>query len=256
MDPANPKLQVHAAPSPAPIAEVNLGLPTLNLKHSRWSSLPMVAKIGVAAALVAALFGLAYVARAASPVAAGDSPAIVQSRGGSSQPVYRQSVFRQPSNDLWIENWAGTGTGAPRIMLWRHSAAWSDYRVEFQAHIENQAIGWVYRALDARNYYLAKLEATQPGPEPPVVLARYAVIDGQLETRVETPLPMPLRRDALYKVRFEAVGGRFTTWVQDQKIAAWTDRRISAGGVGWYAAPGEGDTLPARLDVVPLTAKQ
>jgi hypothetical protein len=97
--------------------------------------------------------------------------------------------------------------------------------VEFQAHIENQAIGWVYRALDARNYYLAKLEATQPGPEPPVVLARYAVIDGQLETRVETPLPMPLRRDALYKVRFEAVGGRYTTWVQDQKIAAWTDRR-------------------------------
>ena len=45
-----------------------------------------------------------------------------------------------------------------------------------QGQIETKAIGWVFRAADPKNYYVAKIEIVKPGLEPTVALVRFAVI--------------------------------------------------------------------------------
>ena len=68
---------------------------------------------------------------------------------------------------------------------------------------------------------------------------------------------MKVWRDTLYKIRFDAVGNRFTTYIQDQKVDAWTDDRINTGGVGLYSERGEVAMLKGSgMDVLPLTVKK
>ena len=54
------------------------------------------------------------------------------------------------------------------ISILRPSLNLTDYRIEFQAQIESKAIGWVFRAKDRKNFYVAKLEIVKPGLEPTV----------------------------------------------------------------------------------------
>jgi hypothetical protein len=63
---------------------------------------------------------------------------------------------------------------------------------------------------------------------------------------------MKVWRDTMYKIQFDAVGNRFTTYVQDQKIDQWTDDRIKTGGVGFFSDAGES----ARLYWVRVTRNQ
>jgi hypothetical protein len=244
---AAPQPQPPAAPPPA--QSIDLGLPALRLEvtESRWSRLPVAARLGLAAAIVAAVGGLGYFAFFGSQAPAGTPTAAAQSTG--------YQVGLPIADNGWIEDWAGTGRGVPKITLLRGSTALSDYRMEFQAQIERRAIGWAYRALNPRNYYVAKIEALEAGLEPRVALVRYAVIDGQREPRVERPLEMKARVDTVYKIRFEAVGGRFSVWVQDQKIDEWNDRRIGSGGIGLYSETGEIAALHSAVNVVPLVPR-
>jgi hypothetical protein len=132
----------------------------------------------------------------------------------------------------------------------------SDYRMEFQGQIDTKAIGWIFRALDPKNYYVMKLEIVKPGLEPTVALVRFAMINGEEQPHAQFPLTMPVRLDTLYKIRFEALGNHFTTWVQDQKIDEWTDDRIRMGGAGLYSDRGERASLKGSLNVVPLVIRK
>jgi hypothetical protein len=127
--------------------------------------------------------------------------------------------------------------------------------MEFQAQIESKAIGWIFRGLNPRNFYVAKLETITPGLEPTVALVHFAVVDGQDENRVVVPLPMKVRVDTNYKVRFDAIGNRFTAWVQGQKIAEWTDSRFGSGGVGFFAERDEKAAMQGAVNVVALVPK-
>jgi hypothetical protein len=139
--------------------------------------------------------------------------------------------------------------------MMRGSLPLSDYRVEFQSQIESKALGWVFRGQNPKNFYVIKLEVIKPGLEPTVALVHFAVINGREQDRVQVPLPMPVRVDTTYKIRFEAVGNRFTTWVQDQKIDEWNDSRIPSGGAGLYAERGESATLQGVFNVLQLVVK-
>jgi hypothetical protein len=82
------------------------------------------------------------------------------------------------------------------------------------------------------------------------------VINGEEQQRSEVPLPMPVRSDTLYKIRFEAVGNHFATWIQDRKIDELTDDRIASGGVGLYNERGEIASLKGGVSVVPLSVRK
>jgi len=81
------------------------------------------------------------------------------------------------------------------------------------------------------------------------------VINGQEQPRTQIPLAIHAHLDTTYKIRMDAVGNRFTTWVQDQKVDTWTDGQIDAGGVGLYYDSGDSAQLKDTLNVIPLKLK-
>ena len=107
----------------------------------------------------------------------------------------------------------------------------SDYRLEFLGRIERKSLGWVFRAVDSKNYYVGKLEALGPGPTSPLALTRFAVIGGVEGPHVQRVLAHS-PTDA-FKVKLEARGGRFTIFVQNQVVEDWQDDRLKAGSVGF-----------------------
>lgn len=155
--------------------------------------------------------------------------------------------FRQGLGDWsgvgdWASGWSYDRAGflRPRqIAFYTPSLELSDYRFEFLGQIERKALSWVFRAADARNYYVNRLEIVEPGPLPYVVLVRYAVIGGKAGPRTVTRLPMQVQMDTLYRIRVDVQGKNFVTTVQGQVVDVFSDERISRGGVGFFAGPGE-----------------
>ena len=240
--PVAPKPREAAAASEAPIPY------ELKTTESAWSKLSGGVKIGIAAAAIVAISGIAYlVTRGNGKPTADAPPAAVSSTATVASGV------AIPGG--WIDDWANAAKSRRHISVLSGSAKLSDYRLEFQAQIESKAIGWIFRGLNPRNYYVTKLEVVTPGLEPTVALVHFAVVDGQDEDRVVVPLPMKVRVDTVYKIRFEAFGNHFTTWVQDQKIADWTDSRFGSGGVGFFSERDEKAALQGNVNVVALVPK-
>jgi hypothetical protein len=230
-----------AAASEAPIPY------ELKTTESAWSKLSGGVKIGIAAAAIVAISGIAYLVTRGNGKPAAEVPAAV-----SSTPTVASGVAIPGG---WIDDWANAAKSRRHISLLSGSAKLSDYRLEFEAQIESKAIGWIFRGLNPRNYYVTKLEVVTPGLEPTVALVHFAVVDGQDEDRVVVPLPMKVRVDTTYKIRFEAFGNHFTTWVQDQKIADWTDSRFGSGGVGFFSERDEKAAMQGNVNVVALVPK-
>ena len=95
-----------------------------------------------------------------------------------------------------------------------------------------------------------------PGLEPKVAAVHFAVVNGQPQPRVQSPLPMKVHIDTIYRIRFDAVGDHFSTFVQDEKVDDWTDDRLKMGGVGLYSDRGETMPRPRAVSVVPLVIKR
>jgi len=233
---------------PAPYAAPDLGLPSLSLENGNFfSKLPFAAKAGAALVIVAAIVGIAMMGGKGRSAAGAGEPQVVEI--GTPLPAVESG---------WITDW-GAEPGVRKlheISVLRPSVSLSDYRIEFQAQIETKALGWVYRAKDGKNYYVNRLEVVKPGLNPTIALVRFAVIDGEEQPRSQFPLSIPVHVDTLYKIRFDAVGDRFTTYVQGQKVDEWTDSRIRTGGVGLYNERGERMSLKGGLNVVPLAIRK
>jgi len=211
-----------------------------------WSKLPAAGKIGVAAVVVLAVAGVIGLAMKGSGTAASSGPRVVEA--GPALPT---------PDSGWITDW-GADPGVRRqrqISVLRPSLNLTDYRMQFQGQIDTKALGWVFRAMDPKNFYVTKLEIVKPGINPAVALVRFAVINGEEEPRSQFPLTMPVRLDTMYKIRFDVVGNHFTTWVQDQKVDDWTDDRLKTGGVGLYSERGERSSLKGAVSIVPLVVK-
>ena len=157
------------------------------------------------------------------------------------------------TGDQWIANFAPDAKRKRRVSLLRSSMNLSAYRLDFESSIRIKALGWVYRAQDPKNFYVSKIEFQKPGVNPVYALVHYAVINGVEQARVEAPLHVTVPMGGLYKIRFEAVGNRFATWVQGQRVEQWTDARLSSGGAGLYAEGAEQSVLHGDFRVTPLS---
>jgi hypothetical protein len=152
----------------------------------------------------------------------------------------------------WMANFAPDARRQRRVSLLRSSAKLSAYRLDFQSSIQTKALGWVYRAKDSKNFYVSKIELQKPGQSDAYALVHYAVIDGVEQSRERTPLHVTVPLGGLYKIRFDAVGNRFVTWVQGEQVEQWTDSRLSSGGAGLYSEGAERSTLHGDFVVTPL----
>jgi hypothetical protein len=126
-----------------------------------------------------------------------------------------------------------------RLRLWKESLGMTDYQMEFVGQIERKGLGWAYRATDANNFYATKITITKPGPLPTADLVRYATVQGKQSSRVSLPLPMVIRNDTLYRVLLTVKGDNFSTAVNGQMVDTWSDKRLGAGGIGFFSDKGE-----------------
>ena len=88
---------------------------------------------------------------------------------------------------------------------------------------------------DRRERHVRKL--THRGSIPTLDLARYAVVGGREDRRVQLPLPVLLSNATTFRVRTDVQGSRFTTYLNGKIIDAWSDDRIARGGIGFFAEP-------------------
>ena len=210
-------------PSPAPLIDApQLGLTTSELSPVArlLSHVPGWAK---AAVIVLALAGgVTYLATTSSqPSAKASAPAL---------PAAPTPVAMGAGG--WTTEWASDDTGlAPsrRLSLYKPSMTMTDYRMDFAGRIETKPLGWVFRVSDMKNYYVMKLDSMGGA----VRLIRFAVIDGKDQAQTIVDLPSRISADALLKVRIEARGPKFTTYVQGQAVDFWTDSQLKTGGLGF-----------------------
>lgn len=144
-------------------------------------------------------------------------------------------------------DWLPLAAWPRRISVVRGSTDLGDFRMEFRGRITGKALGWVFRARDAKNFYASKLELVHPGPTASVVLKRFAVIDGRDQPAAQIPLRNDVAPGTIYKIRTEGSGDKFTTWVSDRKVDEWTDARLPAGAVGFFHDPGESGTITSEF---------
>jgi len=171
----------------------------------------MVVKIGVALSVIAG--GLYFGLGKSSEKPAGNKPVFVGEQG-------------------WSTEWASDVVGSRRarqLTMYRPSAGLSDYQFQFAGQIENKAIGWIFRALDTKNYYAMKIEAIRPGT---MGLTHFAVVDGRESSYSQKPLTVDARPGAIYNVKLDVTGPRFTVSVQGEPVDFWTDNRLKVGSVG------------------------
>ena len=230
-------------PLAAPQISMDLGLPTLTLEKPA-NNLPKWIMIGVGVAVLGAVAVISMSGRKTS----GDANPNVVEAGPALAAV----------QSAWIPDWFNdtVTTRQRQISILSSSLNLTDYRAEFEAQIQTKAVGWVFRAQDRRNFYVMKLEVVNPGPHATLALERFAVIDGDEQPHSEVALTVPETPGDRYKIRFEAVGSRFITWVQDRKVDEMTDGRIKSGGVGLYRERGELASLVGSMRVVPLAFKK
>ncbi len=243
----SPKFTPHAAPQ----TTADLDLPTLGLSTSSsgWSRLSGGAKVGVAAVVALLVAGVVLF--------------LVKGGGGSARAETTPRVMEAgpalPTGESgWITNWGGGEAGVRKthdISVLRPSLNLTDYRVDLQGQIESKGMGWVVRAMNSKNYYVLRLEIVKPGLEPTVQFVRFAMVEGQEQSRMSLTLPFPVRIDTLYKIRTDVVGSHITTWIQEHKLDDWTDEHVKTGGAGLYYERGERASLKGGLNVVPLTLK-
>ncbi len=222
----------------APSLEPNLGLPVLRKQTPGRAGASWIRKMlgGLAGAAVLGTGIFFFVGK--------------QSDAGSKPPLL--ALVDRPLGGEWIANFAPDARRQRRVSLLRSSVNLPSYRLDFESSIQVKALGWVYRAQDAKNFYVSKIELQKPGQVPVYALVHYAVINGVDQSRVETPLHVTIPLGGRYKIRFDAEGNRFTTWVQGQQAEQWTDARLSRGGAGLYGEGVEQSILHGDFAVTPL----
>jgi hypothetical protein len=238
-----------AIPQPEPDL---LGLPKLSFQNSEsfWSRLPVAVRIGAVAAVLALIVGGVILTSRGSGSAKTAAPAV-------HEPQWVEAGSAIANTAGWAQDWFADRVGSRQgrhVDVLRGSLPLRDYRLVFEGQIEQNALGWVFRAND-KSFYVEKIQVVTPGREPVVALVRFAVINGQEQPRTQVPLAIKAHLDTMYKVRMDVTGNRFTTWIQDEQVDQWSDGQIGAGGVGLYYDSGDSAKLKDSLNVIPLTQK-
>ncbi|MBI5282892.1 MAG: hypothetical protein HY858_14500 [Candidatus Solibacter usitatus] len=243
----------------------------LQKQQSKTSSTAMATMLlGVTALMVAARFWMPESAVGSSPLAV-TAPSTRPSAGGNDdlnadrtgeengwviwlqnhlpgeKPVRVKSDF-QAKWDEWIGPSAGwsiqDGLVHPgKLRLWKPTLQARDYEMQFRAGIEKKGLSWVYRAQDAQNYYATKIVLIKPGEASGASLIRYGVRAAQPFARSELPLPVALQQERTYNIKVVVNGSRFTTLLEGRVIDQWSDTKLLAGGVGFFADEGESSTI-------------
>lgn len=140
--------------------------------------------------------------------------------------------------DVDPAGWLTVGEG---LALRGDTTRLEDYRFDFDAKIQSNAVGWLVRAPDKMNYYAFKLHQGGTEKAPIFSLSRFSVIDG-IKTVTANRLDVPAnlaRLDDFNRISVRVVGDNVTTLLNGWGVDFWTDEALPRGGVGLLADAGE-----------------
>lgn len=230
-----------AAPAPAaqpalppPVADRATDLESLRMELEQQAAPPVTPvrsrRIAVAIALILAILIAGYLLRQAfaSGSSGPDSSGRIQAFGPS-------LIAGEGGWSAELPGSLGGNLASRQVYIFRPSMTMSDYRFEFVGQIESKGLGWVFRAVNARNYYALKLETSGGG----LVLSRAAIINGEETQKAEIPLPRAVPGEKGYKVQTDVLGSTFRTYINDDLADTWSDDRLRIGGVGLLKDAGE-----------------
>ncbi len=126
-----------------------------------------------------------------------------------------------------------------RLRLWTPTLAARDYSLEFRGTVVRKALGWAFRAQDARNYYATKIVILRPGEISGAHIVHYGVQAGRQFARAQMPIPMALHSNRPYRIQVDVDEASFSTRIDGVVVDRWTDHRIPSGGVGFFSDGGE-----------------
>lgn len=152
---------------------------------------------------------------------------------------FRHDLSGWASENGTPADWAfnAGGFAAPgQLALYIQSIPATDYHMQFRATLGEGNLGFVYRAIDFRNYYAGRIVLSTNQRVPTAILERYTVIDGVESARTPVKVPFPLRADTLYDVRVEARGDHFVTKINNKFVDGFSDDQLRTGGVGFFGA--------------------
>jgi hypothetical protein len=144
--------------------------------------------------------------------------------------------------ESWETSASGDTAGIARrrvISLYKPGRTKRDYIFEFAGHIEQRAMGWVFRMKDARNYYCLKLEKTGDGAGATARLVKFAVVDGEEQPHRLVELREILPPGVPVKIRLDVRGQNFSTQVNGKHVDVWIDNQLASGTVGFSNESGE-----------------
>ncbi|MCB9383038.1 MAG: hypothetical protein H6509_00365 [Bryobacterales bacterium] len=177
---------------------------------------------------------------------------IVAAMDNLSRPIQERAAF-QISDEFTsgIENWASARSldvdpagwlkMRQGLALNTETMRLTDYRMDFDAKIQNRAVGWVVRAPDTDNFYEFKLFQNGTAANPQYSLARYSMLDG-VKTLVAEGIEVPshlAKPDDFNRISMRVVGDNVTTLINGWGVDHWRDGAIKRGGVGLIADAGE-----------------
>ncbi len=153
--------------------------------------------------------------------------------------------FAQPSDGWfgardWARLWSRDGEAVRigQLTLYRPSLRLTDYELEFLGEIRGRSLGWVFRAADLRNYYVARLIAARPpDASAPLILERSVVISGDEAHRVQVPVRERFDVRKPVRIAVQASGSDFTILIDGKVVDFFHDDLLPAGGVGFMGEP-------------------
>jgi hypothetical protein len=228
-------LSLNGAPQTA--VETDLGLPALDLKNV--NRFPLRTKIVAAAVGVLLVSGIGFFAtrnRAKAP-----ETFAVSSLSGGAGPE-------------WQENFSPDAKHPRTISILRASEKYTDYSIDFNASVDVKALGWVFRAKDPANFYVARIEQEKTLAGMAAAFVYFPVVNGVPQPRKRSSVALPAAPGTIYRIRFDVFGDQFTAWIQDRKVEEWTDSSLRSGGAGLYSESGERALLQGPFRVIPRTA--
>jgi hypothetical protein len=246
VNPVRPRFEVVAVEAPPWRPEPERSAHRISSLAAYWREVPVWSR-KVAVVVLLALAGWVGIARLnrSGAIQNVQNDLILRLRERAAvdlQDDFRSGLSQWTGSAGWSNSWTYDETGFARpgrLALLAKSMPLTDYRLEFLAQIDKKAVAWVFRASDARNYYVCKLMEAKRGTGSGYSIVRYAVINGRERMRTQLPLPVVATPKTMLRVRQEIRGDQFTTYLDGQEIDTWSDSSLTKGGFGFFADPGE-----------------
>jgi hypothetical protein len=177
--------------------------------------------------------------------------------GNLSRPIKERSAFFIVDDfSAGLSNWMNapslsvtdSGYVAVKQGLALHEGTLNleSYRLDFEAKIQSQAVGWVVRAANTNNYYAFKL-VEKRGKSKAFDLLRYTVVEGAkdaVQGVASIAVPPNLTAAADFnRISVRVRDNQITTLINGWGVDFWQDHRFARGGVGLLADKGESSLI-------------